>query len=116
MTSDESPVAEIEQTEVTPVESPVEVTHEEISNAIVKSESTTTNESEPDTNEVSPKVEVEPAESGEPQQKRRRKGKNYEEETSIDADYASQLDLSCVGEHAISAPTISNAFISKYNR
>lgn len=120
--SDESPVAEIEQTEMSPIESPVEVTHEEISQI---NDVSVTNESQPHTNEIEetnsnnvpqePEVEVEPTETV-TQQKRRRKGKNYEEDATIDEAYASQLDLSCVGETAISAPNVDNAFISKYNR
>lgn len=117
--SDESPVAEIEQTEASPVETPVEVTHEEISHAIdavVKSESQAANEIEAESNDnVSQEPDVESTEAV-PQQKRRRKGKNYEEDTTIDEEYASKLDLSCVGETAISAPNLDNAFISKYNR
>lgn len=119
MTSDESPVAEIEQTEATPVETPAEVTHEEISSTIdevAKIESEATNEIEAESNNnVSQEPTVESTEAV-PQQKRKRKGKNYEEDTTIDAAYASQLDLSCVGETAIAAPNLDNAFISKYNR
>lgn len=120
MSSDESPVAEIEQTEASPVEAPVEVTHQEISqaiDAIMKSESQATNEIEAENNghNVSQEPEVDSTEAV-PQQKRRRKGKYYEEDTTIDEEYASRLDLSCVGETAISAPNLDNAFISKYNR
>lgn len=118
VTSDESPVAEIEQTESSPIAAPVEVTHEEISQTnevIVKNESLATNEIESEGNNVLQGPEVAPTEAV-PQQKRKRKGKNYEEDTTIDAAYASQLDLSCVGETAISAPNLDNAFVSKYNR
>lgn len=118
MANDESPVAEIEQTEPSPVESPVETTHEEISqtnNVIVQTDSLGNNEIETEHVEVPQEPEIEPTEAV-PQQKRRRKGKNYEEDTTIDEAYASQLDLSCVGETPIAAPNLDNAFISKYNR
>lgn len=118
MANDESPVAEIEQTEASPVESPVETTHEEISqtnNVIVQTDSLATNEIKLDNDSVPKEPEIEPTEAA-PQQKRRRKGKNYEEDTTIDEAYASQLDLSCVGETPIAAPNLDNAFISKYNR
>lgn len=118
MANDDSPVAEIEHTEASPVESPVETTHEEISqtnNVIVQTDSLATNEIEAERDSVPKEPEIEATEAV-PQQKRRRKGKNYEEDTTIDAAYASQLDLSCVGETPISAPNLDNAFISKYNR
>lgn len=105
---------------MSPVVTPVEVTHEEISNAIdavAKTELPATNEIEAESNNdnVPQEPEVESTEAV-PQEKRRRKGKHYEEDTSIDVAYASQLDLSCGGKTKISAPNLDNAFISKYNR
>lgn len=52
---------------------------------------------------------------------RRRKAnmRNVEEDTSIDAAFARQLDLSCVGRESgdpVRAPNIDNAAVSKYNR
>lgn len=120
---DNAIVGEIERTDAAPAEPSVEITHEEIaqtSETAVQSNASATNEIETDGDNVAQESEVDATEVDAaevvPQQKRRRKGKHYEEDTTIDEAYASQLDLSCVGGTAISAPSIDNAIISKYNR
>lgn len=118
MNGDNAIVGEIERTDAAPAEPTVEITHEEIaqtSETVVQSNASATNEIETDGDNVAQESEVDATEVV-PQQKRRRKGKHYEEDTTIDEAYASQLDLSCVGGTAISAPSIDNAIISKYSR
>lgn len=50
------------------------------------------------------------------QQKRRRKGKNYPEDATIDEAFGSQLDASCSSGDAVSAPDVNNAYVLKYER
>lgn len=65
--------------------------------------------------------ELETAESEEPhapstgQKKRRRKGKNeYQEDDTIDDEFASRLDMSCIEDTP--APSVNDAYIVEYIR
>ena len=50
------------------------------------------------------------------QSKKRRKGHDVQEDTTIDSEFAKELDLSCVGENPVEAPSITDAYILKYGR
>ncbi|XP_055688517.1 fibrillin-1 isoform X2 [Lutzomyia longipalpis] len=51
------------------------------------------------------------------QQRKRLRNQNIQEETAVDDDLASQLDLSCMGgQSAVKPPNIENAYVVKFNR
>lgn len=147
-TSEESPVAEIEQTE--PTQTPPETTHEEVSdprsegaadvepvvNEVAIEEPAPTSappaapEAEPEQEPEQEQEQVpvpqptpepvleeinEPIEPTTRRPKGGRRNKLVEEDTSIDVEFAKQLDLSC-GNASITAPDIDNALVVAYKR
>lgn len=48
--------------------------------------------------------------------KKKGRGQDIQEETSISIDFAESLDVSCMGTALIRAPEIDNAYIVKYNK
>lgn len=50
------------------------------------------------------------------QQKKKKKFQDVPEDNSIDVEFVLQLDLSCVSDSPVAAPTIADAFVLKYAR
>lgn len=104
---------------------PPEVTHEEIQNSIPNvpiTESVNSEVIDNEDNAIGTETEIEnEAESALtsseiPQKKRRRKGKlsEVQEDDSIDDEFASRLDMSCI--EGIVAPSVSDAHVKEYIR
>lgn len=129
-TGSDSTVSEIEPPEVNESLATIspEITHQEVHDVRPVDQVTTgqPNENELDTNsldndEIQETAEPDDADDQETssttvQKKRRRKGKinEFQEDNTIDEDFASRLDMSCIDGTA--APTIDNAYVVEYIR
>lgn len=132
-TGNNSTVSEIEPPEIiVPVTVSPEITHEEFVNRFDGSVTSEANEIDvapnPQIISVTAAPEIPEQESHnqneelpeqgssqpEKQKKRRRKGKvtELQEDNSIDADFASSLDMSCI--EGTTAPAINDAYIQEY--
>lgn len=128
-TGSNSTVSEIEPPELNESLATIspEITHQEFHDVRPVDQVTTgqPNENELDSNSLDDEIQetAEPDDADDQetssttvQKKRRRKGKinEFQEDNTIDEDFASRLDMSCIDGTA--APTVDNAYVVEYIR